>query len=113
VDGRAPDGTPIDVIEGREPWWPQALNEASTSFDQQGLPVLTLPYLVLMKLAAGRPIDSNDVSRMMARASSQDRAAAEELVGRYDPESLDDLASLLALGRLEMETPNLSHDQQS
>jgi sec-independent protein translocase protein TatC len=46
---RLPDGTPLDLIEGRASWTEDALRPAAGHRDQQGLPVLTLPYLVLMK----------------------------------------------------------------
>lgn len=45
----APDGQMIDVIEGRETWWNDALTEAQSNRDAQGLPILPFRYLVLMK----------------------------------------------------------------
>src|SRR5574341_605335 len=60
----SPEDTQVDIIEGHEPWWPEALAQAATTRDLQGLPVLPLPYLVLMKLQASRVQDVADVSRM-------------------------------------------------
>ena len=49
----SPDGQDVDVIEGADAWWPTALGAAQANRDGQGLPVLPLPYLVLIKLQAG------------------------------------------------------------
>jgi hypothetical protein len=42
-----PEGGSIDVLEGRESWWPEAITAAQTNRDAQGLPILPLPFLVL------------------------------------------------------------------
>lgn len=99
----SPEGTPVDVIEGSDPWWPAALAEAQFNRDGQGLPVLPLPYLVLMKFNASRTIDLGDITRMLGLA---DEAALEQVRNtfhRYAPDDVDDLDSLIRLGKLEME----------
>jgi hypothetical protein len=48
-----PEGVPVDVIEGHEAWWPDALSEAAANRDAAGAPVLSLRYLVLMKVKSG------------------------------------------------------------
>ena len=96
-----PDGIPIDVIEGREEWWPDALSEAAANRDSGGAPVLSLRYLVLMKVKSGRIQDSADVGRMIAGASAEQLDATRALVRRHAPDFLDDLGSMLALGKLE------------
>ncbi len=68
---RAPDGQMIDVIEGHEAWWSNALNEAHSNRDAQGLPILPLRYLVLMKFQSGRVQDIADVTRMLGQADEQ------------------------------------------
>ncbi len=61
----SPEGQTVDMLEGEEPWWPEALAEAETNRDAQGLPILPLPYLVLTKFQAGRVQDLADVTRML------------------------------------------------
>lgn len=100
---RSPDGVGLDVIEGRESWWELAVAEASRNRDDQGLPVLTLPYLVLMKLLAGRVQDVADVSRMLGRASDEDLERVREVIATHAHDLLEDVESLIALGRLEWE----------
>lgn len=100
---RSPEGIEVDVILGEYPWLDEAL--AQTREDPAGYPVLDLPYLVLMKLAASRVQDTADLSRMLGLASDEDLDRVREVVARYSPDELDDLESLIYLGRLEMQGP--------
>ncbi len=103
IGGRSytsPEGVPVDVIEGRAPWVPEAL--AQLREDPQGLPVLPLPYLVLMKVQAGRTQDLADAARMLGQASEESRRATREVFRRWLPEAMEDLESLIHLGELEL-----------
>ena len=100
---QSPDGTPIDIIEGREPWWPEALSDAQTNRDDQGLPVLPLPYLVLMKFQASRTIDLGDITRMLGLADDDALAQVRSVFSQFAPGDVDDLESLIFLGKLEMD----------
>lgn len=99
----SPEGTPVDVIEGSDPWWPAALAEAQTNRDAQELPVLPLPYLVLMKFNASRTIDLGDITRMLGLADADSLAQVRNAFRLYAPDDMDDLESLIMLGKLEME----------
>jgi hypothetical protein len=99
----APNGTPIYVIEVDEVWASRAIAEAQTNRDRGGAPVVTLPFLVLMKLAASRVQDLADVSRMLGASSNADRAAVRQVVHEYAPDLREDLESLIQLGLLESE----------
>jgi hypothetical protein len=90
----------VDVILGDYPWLEEAL--ARPRQDSSGYPVLDLPYLVLMKLAASRVQDAADLSRMLGLASEENLARVRAVVARYAPEEADDLESLIYLGRVEM-----------
>ena len=98
---RTPDGEPIDVIEGQDPWWWEALTEARTNRDTQGLPILPLPYLVLMKVRSGRVQDIADVARMLGQADEPALGRVRAAFARWSPEDTEDLESLITLGRLE------------
>ncbi len=98
---RAPDGTPVDVIEGHEAWWQEALADAATNRDEQGSPILPLPYLVLMKLTASRVQDIADVTRMLGGASDDDLARVRAIAGRHAADLREDIESLISLGRME------------
>jgi hypothetical protein len=98
---QTPDGFQIDVIEGYEAWWPVALAEAQTNRDLQGLPILPLPYLVLMKFNASRTIDLGDITRMLGLADEIALARVRDLFRRYAPADMEDLERLIQLGKLE------------
>ena len=100
---RTPDGFPVDVVEYREPWFAQALRDAQSNRDQQGLPVVPMPYLVLTKFQAGRVQDLADVTRMLGQANDEGLAAVRALFAQWLPDGREDLESLIELGRLEME----------
>jgi hypothetical protein len=98
---RAPDGAEVDVILGSYPWLNEAL--AHVRRDPVGYPVLDLPYLVIMKLAASRLQDTADLSRMLGLASDAELTRVRRAVARYAPDDLADLESLIFLGRYEMQ----------
>ena len=98
---RAPNGQFIDVIEVREPWWTTALAQAQNNPDAQGLPILLLPHLVLMKFQAGRVQDLADISRMLGQADAHALDAVRELLRQYAPTDMADLESLITLGKME------------
>ena len=98
---RAPDGMYVDVIESDASWVRGALAEAASNRDLQGLPVLPLPYLSLMKFQAGRAQDLADLTRMLGLATEEQRAAVRTVFVTYESAGLEDLESLIALGRLE------------
>jgi hypothetical protein len=97
----SPDGKEIDVVEGHEVWWTDALEQAASNRDAQGLPILPLRYLVLMKFQSGRVQDIADITRMLGQA---DKATLEHVCALFKqhlPSDLADLQSLITLGRLE------------
>jgi hypothetical protein len=97
------EGFPVDVIESAEAWVKQALTEARSNPDPQGMLVLPLPYLILMKYRASRLQDIADVGRMLGQATDDQMAAIRSVFARWEPGGLEDLESLVTLGRLEME----------
>ncbi|MGB9722488.1 MAG: hypothetical protein ACP5OO_08025 [Chloroflexia bacterium] len=99
----SPEGLPLDVVELRTPWARQALAEARENRDPQGLPILPLPYLVLIKFEAGRVQDLADLTRMLGQATEEQLQKVRALLARFHPDDLEDLESLIDLGRLELE----------
>ncbi len=93
------DGTALDVLISDETWVIQALNQPNYSPD--GLPVVALPYLVLMKLRASPAQDLADISRMMGGADTESLTRVRQILAEYLPEAIKDLESLIMLGQLE------------
>jgi len=100
---RSPDGFPVDLLECDAEWCEDALREASYNRDAQGLPILPLPYLVLMKYQAGRAQDIADVTRMLGQADEASLSAVRALFSYYLPDEKEDLESLITLGQLEIQ----------
>jgi len=80
-------------------WVREAIQHAIRLTD--GLPYADLPYLVLMKLKASRVQDLADVSQMLGAAGAKDLARVRKTIRKYAPGDLQDMESLIALGKLE------------
>ena len=98
----------LDVIESSEPWAEEAI--AAPERGPTGLPIIALPYLVLMKLNASRLQDLADVARMLGLADEPARDRVREVIRRYRPDASEDIESMIALGELELQTPERSTD---
>lgn len=98
-----PGEGPVAAIEGREPWWDSALAEAQHNRDAQGLPILPLPFLALMKFQASRTIDLGDLTRMLGLADEAGLAAVRAVFEEYAADDLEDIESLITLGKLEID----------
>jgi len=96
---RSPDGIEVDVIFGDDVWLKEALTDPS--HDPAGYPVIKLPYLILLKMAAQRAQDWADISRMLGLASDADLDEVRAVVLRYTPEDSEDLESLIFIGKQE------------
>jgi hypothetical protein len=97
-----PNSIVLDVLEQREDWWRDGISEAQNNRDLQELPIMPMPHLVLMKFCAGRLQDLADISRMLGLADDLSLEAVRDLFKTRAPEGLDDLESLVALGKLEL-----------
>lgn len=89
----------LDVLALDAPWVGPALRAPHMS--PTGLPVLALPYLVLMKLTSGTSGDLDDLARMLGAANAGDLDATRAAVRAYRPAAADDLERLVAAGQRE------------
>ena len=96
-----PDGAALDVLESGEDWAREAVDHPQNGPD--GLPVISMPYLVLMKIQASRGIDIGDLTRMLGAADEESLAETRRVISRHLPDAVEDLESLIFLGRLEYE----------
>ena len=96
---KLPDGTYLDVIEFQEPWVEEAVNNPNIAPD--GLPIIGLPYLILMKIKASRSQDIADLTRMLGGADENALEEVRKAIKTYLPETLEDLESFIVLGKLE------------
>lgn len=100
---QSPEGVEVDVLFGSYPWIQDALK--NTREDTAGYPTIGLPYLTLLKMSAQRAQDWADVSRMLGWASDAELDEVRAVVQRYAPEDVDDLESLIFIGKKEQEIP--------
>ena len=95
-----PDGSILDVLESQQPWVGVAI--ANPNIAPDNLPIIGLPYLILMKLQASRGIDMGDLTRMLGGADKTALELVRKIVKTYLPDAVEDLESLIVLGKLEM-----------
>ncbi len=98
---RLPDGMALDVLEEDALWAAEAV--ANPAFAPNGLPVISLPYLVLMKMRASRGIDIGDLTRVLGAADEEAIAEVARVIAAHLPDGVEDLEGLIYLGRLEYE----------
>ncbi|MBI2332101.1 MAG: hypothetical protein HYU84_08090 [Chloroflexi bacterium] len=98
----SPNDMEVDVLFGNTPWLEEALKNAIT--DPVGYPTIALPYLILLKMDAQRAQDWADVSRMLGWASDADLENVREAFRKYAPQDVEDLESLIFIGKKERET---------
>jgi hypothetical protein len=103
---RTPAGEHVDLIGIGHRWATAAIAEAQGAC-WQGLPVMPMPYLVLMKLISSRAVDTADLQRVLGAASHEQWLTVRELVSRLRPQDLDDLDALRQIGLWERD--QLSH----
>lgn len=94
---------PVDVITRADTWLDSAL--ASPSFDLARYPVLGRPYLLLLKLQAGRSQDLADVQRLLSQTSLTERSEIRALIIEQQSELAEDFDSLCTLADLEFGSP--------
>jgi len=99
----SPDRTEVDVIFGNYRWLKKALSDLGK--DPAGYPVLKLPYLVMMKMNAQRVRDIGDLGTMLGWASDSDLDEVRAVIREFAPEDLDDLESLIFIGKKEKDFP--------
>ncbi len=95
------DGMPLDVRAEDAPWAAEAI--ANPVSAPNGLPVIALPYLVLMKMRTSRAIDIGDLSRVLGAADDEAIAETRRIIATCLPDGVEDLEGLIYLGRLEYE----------
>ena len=95
-----PDNSSLKVLEADDEWVTEAVSNPNYAPD--GLPIIDLSYLILMKLSASRTQDLADVSRMLGLADESNLTKIKSIVKAYLSTAMEDLESLILLGKLEI-----------
>lgn len=93
------NGMALDVLAEDAPWAAEAV--ANPASAPNGLPVISLPYLVLMKMRTSRGIDIGDLTRVLGAADNATLAETRRVVGNELGDGVEDLEGLIYLGQLE------------
>jgi hypothetical protein len=93
------DAMPVDVLIRSDDWLDAAL--AAPVYDAAGYPVLARPYLILLKLQAGRTQDLADIQRLLSRTPKTEREVTRRLIQQVEPAIIEDFDSLVTLAELE------------
>ncbi|MGI0482344.1 hypothetical protein ACN4EE_16365 [Geminocystis sp. CENA526] len=80
---------------GEDEWVKDTI--ALPNYAPDGLPIIALPYLVLMKLSASRTQDLADISRMLGLAKEEQLSKIRLIIKKYLPMAEEDLESLMML----------------
>ena len=78
----------LDLIGLPGAWGRAAITTAQGNTVVAGLPTMTLPWVVAMKLISARPQDSADICRMLGPASEEQLRAVRGRSLRLEPEML-------------------------
>jgi len=99
VTGTDVDAMPrrLDVLAMDAPWVGPALATARPG--PTGLPVVALPYLVVMKLTSGTSGDLDDLARLLSGANPGALVAVRAAAQTHRPAAVGDLDRLIAAGR--------------
>jgi hypothetical protein len=95
--GNAP---PLDLLWSNAQWSREATTRALP--DANGILIVPLPYLILMKIDAGRGIDQGDLTRMLGLANDTALQAVRATIARYMPDAREDIESYIEIGRIEI-----------
>ncbi|RRR76246.1 MAG: hypothetical protein EI684_03390 [Candidatus Viridilinea halotolerans] len=90
---------PIDVITSSAPWLEEALT--TPTYDVVGFPVMPRPYLLLLKLQAGRSQDLADIQRLLRGTSVEERSHMRTIIANADLDLVEDFEALCTLADLE------------
>ena len=95
------EGQKLDVLATDQPWAAEALSQKA--YDQTGLRVIGLPFLVLMKIDSARGIDQGDLTRMLGLLDDVEVERVVAVVARHygDPHGAEDVRQYAMLGKLE------------
>lgn len=93
------DGSFLNVIYLNKPWVKDAV--LNPNYNDTGLPIISLPYLVLSKIIASRYLDLGDISRMLGGANEEELQQTKEIIGLYLNGAVEDVEDLAWLGKLE------------
>lgn len=91
---------PLGIMRSSQVWATAAISGARP--DAQGLPIVSLAHLILMKLDASRGVDQGDLSRMLGLADDASLENVRAVIAALLPDAVENLEHYIELGRFEV-----------
>jgi hypothetical protein len=93
------NGELIDLLHAPEqPWVTAALSSPIETLE--GLPVIDLPYLLILKLSATRAVDISDIVGMLQQASDPEKQRIRQVIATHRNDLLEDFDQFSAISQL-------------
>ncbi len=93
------NGELIDLLHAPEQLWVTAAL-ASPIKTPEGLPVLDLPYLLILKLSATRAVDISDIVGMLQHANETEKQRIRQVIATHRNDLLEDFDQFEAISQL-------------
>lgn len=96
---QSPNGELIDLLHAPDQSWVSAALDAPIN-TPEGLPVIDLPYLLILKLAATRAVDISDIVGMLQQANELEKQRIRQIIATHRRDLLEDFDQFVAIAQL-------------
>jgi hypothetical protein len=96
---QSPNGELIDRLHAPEQSWVSAALDFPIK-SPEGLPVIDLPYLLILKLAATRAVDISDIVGMLQQANETEKQRIRQIIATHRRDLLEDFDQFEAIAQL-------------
>ncbi|MEO1386699.1 MAG: hypothetical protein AAFV85_04880 [Cyanobacteria bacterium J06634_6] len=93
------NGELIDLLHAPDQSWVTAALNAPV-MTPEGLPIIDLPYLLILKLSATRAVDISDIVGMLQHASDAEKQRIRQTIETYRSDLLEDFDQFDAIAQL-------------
>jgi hypothetical protein len=96
---QSPNGELIDLLHAPDQSWVSAALDFPIKTPED-LPVIDLPYLLILKLAATRAVDISDIVGMLQQANELEKQRIRQIIATHRPDLLEDFEQFEAIAQL-------------
>jgi hypothetical protein len=96
---QSPDGELIDLLHAPDQSWVSAALDFPIK-TPEGLSVIDLPYLLILKLAATRAVDISDIVGMLQQANEPEKQRIRQIIATHRRDLLEDFEQFEAIAQL-------------
>jgi hypothetical protein len=96
---QSPNSELIDLLHAPDQSWVSAALDFPIT-TPEGLPVIDLPYLLILKLAATRAVDISDIVGMLQQANEPEKQRIRQVIATHRNDLLEDFDQFEAIAQL-------------